>query len=140
MSRSGYTDDLDNGDLNLWRATVARAMNGKRGQAFLREMLAAMDAMPDKALISEQLVTDKGECCSMGAVCIARRLDVSNIDYEDGSDVAELLGIASSMAKEIAYENDECGPARWEGSETPQARFVRMRAWIVKAIKPVRQP
>jgi hypothetical protein len=45
MSRSGYSDDLDPLALGRWRGRVASAMRGKRGQAFLREMLAAMDAM-----------------------------------------------------------------------------------------------
>jgi hypothetical protein len=42
MSRSGYDDE---GDFGLWRGTVLAAIRGKRGQAFLREMKTAMDAM-----------------------------------------------------------------------------------------------
>lgn len=134
VSRSGYTDDLDGGDLNLWRGAVRRAMRGKRGQAFLREMLAGMDAMPEKALIAEQLVTKEGDVCAMGVVCKARGLDASLIDYEDGDSVAAVLGIAPAMAKEISYENDECGPRSWQGGETPGMRFMRMRAWVAKRL------
>ncbi len=36
MSRSGYQDDCEG--LNLYRGTVRRAIRGKRGQAFLREL------------------------------------------------------------------------------------------------------
>lgn len=54
MSRSGYVDDCEN--LELYRATVERSIKGKRGQAFLRELAAAMDAMPEKVLIAEELV------------------------------------------------------------------------------------
>ncbi len=50
MSRSGYSDDCDN--LQLWRQAVDRAISGKRGQAVLREMLASLEALPQKRLIS----------------------------------------------------------------------------------------
>lgn len=56
MSRSGYTEDCDGWDLIRWRGAVASAIRGKRGQAFLREALAALDAMPEKQLISHDLV------------------------------------------------------------------------------------
>lgn len=54
MSRSGYTDDDDDPlATGRWRAQVRSAIRGKRGQAFLRELIAALDAMPEKALITE---------------------------------------------------------------------------------------
>jgi hypothetical protein len=37
MSRSGYSDDLENWSLIRWRGAVASAIRGRRGQAFLRE-------------------------------------------------------------------------------------------------------
>ncbi len=53
MSRSGYCDDLDDPlELGRWRAQVASATRGKRGQKLLRDMLAALDAMPEKRLVS----------------------------------------------------------------------------------------
>ena len=64
MSRSGYTDDYGVEDplaMGRWRAAVNSAINGKRGQAALRETLAALDAMPAKALVGESLVTADGE-------------------------------------------------------------------------------
>ena len=55
MSRSGYSDELDRGILNLWRANVDRTLTSKRGQAFLKEMIVALDAIPDKRLIAHDL-------------------------------------------------------------------------------------
>jgi hypothetical protein len=53
MSRSGYCDDLDDPlALGRWRAQVRSATRGKRGQKLLRDMLAALDAMPEKRLVS----------------------------------------------------------------------------------------
>ena len=58
MSRSGYTDDFDDQwALIRWRGAVTSAIRGKRGQEFLREMAAAMDAMPEKSLSQKSLNT-----------------------------------------------------------------------------------
>lgn len=110
MSRSGYTDDYGDEDplaMGRWRAAVNSAINGKRGQAALRETLAALDAMPAKALVGESLVTADGEYCTLGALGAARGLDMARVDPEDWDAVAELFGIAPAMVREIVYENDE---------------------------------
>jgi hypothetical protein len=124
MSRSGYSDDCEN--LELYRASVERALKGKRGQAFLRELAAAMDAMLEKALIAGELITPEGDCCAIGTVCKARGVDVSKVNYDDPDSVARAIGVARSMAAEIEYENDE-GSRR---AETPAERWQRMRKWV----------
>jgi hypothetical protein len=140
MSRSGYTDDCDEGRLNLWRGAVASAIRGKRGQAFLREMLAAFDALPEKKLIEEDLVAlnplaaDRLEVCSLGAVGVRRGLDMTEIDPDDYKGIAKELGIPEALAREVMYQNDE-GAWRRE-AETPEARFTRMRAWVAGLVKP----
>lgn len=127
MSRSGYTDDFgDDNSCYLYRGTVTRAIRGKRGQAFLRELAAAMDAMPEKRLIAHELVTGAGEMCTIGVVCKSRGIDVSGVDVEDADRVGLLVGIARSMAAEIEYENDEAG----RHDETPEQRWTRMRKWV----------
>ncbi len=63
MSRSGYSDDLDSWALIRWRGQVASAIRGRRGQAVLRDLLAALDAMPEKALVASELETPQGEVC-----------------------------------------------------------------------------
>lgn len=161
MSRSGYSDDYGDDDplaLGRWRAAVKSAMRGKRGQAFFREALAALDAMPDKRLIAGELIVDgsqcpvgetpdlivgadelcdrrgkphpMGSCCLLGAVAKVRKIDVSNIDPEDTPTVADKFGIADAMTREIVYWNDECG----EWNETPEQRWQRMRKWVASQI------
>lgn len=125
MSRSGYSDDCDN--IELYRAAVNRALRGKRGQAFLRELATEMDAMPEKVLFAGELVNEHGECCTIGVVCKARQLDVSHLDVDDPETVARAVGIARSMAAEIEYMNDE---AYWKGGELPNERWKRMRKWV----------
>jgi hypothetical protein len=149
MSRSGYSDDYGGGALNLWRANVDRAIAGKRGQAFLREMAAALDAMPVKELVAEDIVRDSEHVCAMGAVALARKLDVSEIDESDPETVAATFGIARVLACEIAYENDEYRPLHQrseDGSwkrppdETTSERWQRMRRWVDANLRAIAPP
>lgn len=146
MSRSGYTDDYDDQwALIRWRGAVKSSIRGKRGQAFLRELLAALDAMPEKRLIGDSF-SKAGAYCTLGAIGAQRGVEMPKIDYDwQGADPAALdpedptairdaacaaLGIPDALAAEIMFENDEGG---W--SETPEARWMRMRAWVAKRIK-----
>ncbi len=110
MSRSGYTDDFGDDDplaLGRWRAAVKSAINGRRGQQALREILAALDAMPEKSLIGESLVTADGEFCTLGVLGQARGIDMRSVDPEDADEVAALFNLAPAMAREVVAENDE---------------------------------
>lgn len=138
MSRSGYSDDCDsNWELIKWRGAVASAIRGRRGQAFLREMLAALDSIPAKRLISHDLVNLQG-VCAFGAVGLSRGLEMPNVDPYDWDDgvrngMARLFGIAPALAAEIMFENDEAG-SYWR-EETPEHRWQRVRAWVEGQIK-----
>jgi hypothetical protein len=135
MSRSGYTDDFDNHwELIRWRGAVKSAIRGKRGQDFLRELIAALDALPEKKLIPNAFAED-GCVCALGAVARLRgTLDkFADIDPDDiyPEGVARDFGLAHALAAEIMYENDEGTYRR----ETPEERWERMRAWAVKNLK-----
>ena len=130
MSRSGYSDDCDDWELIMWRGAVNRAIRGKRGQAFLRELIAAMDAMPAKRLIAHDLIKD-GEVCAIGSVAVARSTNVSGLDPYNSEAIAKCMGIAESMVKEIEFINDEC----CYPLETPEHRFSRVYQWGKEHIK-----
>lgn len=140
MSRSGYSDDCEN--IGLWRGAVRRATFGKRGQTFLKELAAAMDAMPERRLIKNELVTPSGECCTIGVVCKSRGLKVHTIDIECPEHVAQAVGISMALAAEIEYLNDEYGDqwrtdenGKWfKVEETPEQRWIRMRTWVDEQI------
>lgn len=161
MSRSGYSDDCeDQWGLIRWRGAVNSAINGKRGQAFLREALAALDAMPEKRLVTDELQAD-GDFCTLGVVGAARGLQLEKIDTEDWQQLSHEFGISEALAREIMFENDQtfqdhmdkyvviCGPMRphypdWgkherrfivDNPRAPELRWNRMRAWIQKHIK-----
>jgi hypothetical protein len=131
MSRSGYSDDCDGWELIRWRGAVNSAIKGARGQKFLRELLAALDAMPEKRLIANELEAD-GSYCTLGVIAKQRGMD-TNIDPYDTETLANRLGIAEAMVKEIVFENDE-RPWNYR-TETPEQRYERMRAWVVEQIK-----
>jgi len=131
VSRACYSDDLDNWTLIRWRGAVTSAIRGKRGQAFLREMFVALDSLPDKRLIAEDLEKD-GEVCALGAVGKIRGIDMSNVDPEDWDAVAGTFGIPDALAREIMFENDE---ALWGKEATPEKRFDHMRKWVVKQLE-----
>ena len=123
MSRSGYSDDYEH--VELYRQAVHRATTGYRGQHLLRKLRAALDAMPVKRLITDAIADSAGEVCALGA------LDPTVKAYEaDG--LARHFGVARSLAAEIVYVNDE----HWGRNETPEARWVRMRAWVESQIVP----
>lgn len=126
MSRSGYIDDGDgeNWQLIMWQGAVKSAMRGKRGQAFLRELIAALDAMPVKELVADSLVNADGQYCALGVVGDARGHDMSKIDPEDSDAVAKLFGLAPAMVREIVYENDERNED-WEWAEVEITGPVR---------------
>jgi len=130
MSRSGYSEDLEPWQMIKWRGQVMSAIRGKRGQQFLRDLLAALDAMPEKILIHGDLIDSDGDVCAIGALGKARGIDMSKIDPEDPPQVAAAFDIAHQLAQEIVYENDE-----WSHGETPEQRWVRMRKWVASYIR-----
>lgn len=154
MSRSGYSDDCEG--IGLWRGAVASAIKGRRGQKLLRELAAALDAMPEKRLIAGELQAPSGEFCTLGVLGHARGIDMETMDPYDRQGVAELFDIAPAMAAEIVFENDEvndgwewkeveiCGPmrdfspfwdrrtryARLDIPNAAEARWTAMRKWV----------
>jgi len=125
MSRSGYSDDCENWSLICWRGAVNSAIKGKRGQAFLAELAHAMDEMPVKRLVADELEAD-GEFCTIGVLGAKRGVDMGVLDPGDREEVGKVFGIAPAMAAEIVFMNDE---GSWK-AETPEERWVRMRKWV----------
>jgi hypothetical protein len=167
MSRSGYTDDYGDEDplaLGRWRGAVRSSLRGKRGQTVLRELLAVLDAMPEKRLYGGNFATPEGEFCTLGVLGAARGIkmdDLGDEEYCDARDVAERFGIAHAMAAEIMHLNDEhiddetwievefCGPVRphypdWGRhtrsvrvpvKDAPERRWRYMRDWVAKNLE-----
>lgn len=133
MSRSGYSDGFCNDDplmYGRWRAQVASSTRGKRGQKLLRDLVQALDEMPVKELITHELKRADGSYCTLGVLGEKRGLDLESLDPEDYDCVGKAFDIASPLAQEIVYMNDEyC-----EG-DTPTERWTKMRKWVGSLLK-----
>jgi hypothetical protein len=162
MSRSGYTEECeDNWQTIRWRGAVKSAIRGKRGQAFLREMLAALDAMPEKRLIAgdlvfkgepeiqwdpyphediiiggDQLVKGNGEVLRVGDVCALGCLGTAramDMTDIDPHDASTVAG-AFGISEALAREIVYINDEDWYGEESPERRFQRVRTWVVNSI------
>ena len=125
MSRSDYSYENDPWEVIRWRGAVKSAIRGKRGQAFLRELIASLEGLPTKKLIANDLERD-GLVCALGSVGRARGINMTGISPYDDKRLAEVFGIASAMIREIEFENDEGGPFPRMANEQ---RYEFILAW-----------
>jgi hypothetical protein len=142
MSRSGYVycEPESTGDflrMHGYRQAVRNAINGKRGQAFFKELIEALDAMPIKELIemhddeTGDAVADGCNVCALGAIGLKRGFDV--IALSDTSDVYDFLNnldIADALRTETVFMNDEM----YDDCD-PSTRWKMIRAWAVRNLK-----
>jgi len=141
MSRSGYSEEVSEQELNLWRGAVESAIRGKRGQQCLRDLAAALDAMPTKELCVMEFEAH-GEVCALGALGRARGMDMSDL-YEGScpSKVAQRFGVAEALAAEIMFINDEFRPpVGTRGADISAARWIEVRKWVESKIAPEQKP
>lgn len=157
MNRSNYRDDFDGSQEEMWqmirwRGAVTSAIRGKRGQAFLRELADYLDAMPVRELAAETLEAE-GKFCALGVACAARGIDTKPLTdiigdpdgcgYDGdvdgyGEAVADKLGIANALAREIMFVNDDAflyhhghGPQ----DKPERIRWRAVRQWVESQIK-----
>jgi hypothetical protein len=142
-SRSGLisSNDCDHWSYIRWRGAVASAIKGKRGQAFIRELKEALEAMPAKRLIKDELINAEGEVCAVASVMKARGLDASSVHVDDYDRIAELLGVNAKLIQEIEWENDHARKfyvlpytgyayqAKTHYDESPEQRWKELHGW-----------
>lgn len=136
MSRAMYCDDLEANRLNLWRGAVERAAQGKRGQKFFQDLVASLDALPEKKLIEGELEDDEGMVCALGAVGKYRGVDMANLDFDHPEKVAKAFNIAEALAREVAFLNDDTYFYSGPGAKPEEAqRWAYMRRWAKDNMK-----
>lgn len=92
----------------------------------LREMAAALDAMPIKELIAGHLVIpESGKCCALGALLLAKGVWKPWRLKDDRDAVAAILDVDADLVSTIEDINDES-----PGPETDAQRWTRVRAWV----------
>lgn len=168
MSRELQENDMDSPE-SVWAAirwggAKKAAFNGKRGQAFLKELEAALIALPSKRLIDRDWAA-KGDVCTLGALDIHRMSERTGMNWDaarlvvqgqgvpadelelywdDQDDPAEFaqtrLGMTYTLAWEIIWENDQTYvPGSYVRGEpfpvlTPEQRYARMLKWVHRKI------
>ena len=91
MSR--FDSDSEEGmPWELWETVVSNALGGRKGQAALAELEAALVALPEPKLISGHLAAD-GAVCAVGAFIAHRRAVSEAIDLDAVID-AMSVGVA----------------------------------------------
>lgn len=129
-NRAGYEYDLENWQIIRYRGQVKSALRGKRGQKFLLDLIAALDALPQKRLIANEMVSiGGGDVCALGALGRAKGLNVWLIDPEDFEGLSNTFDIAEQLAREVMYENDDM-------YVTPEQRWENMCHWAVSNLIP----
>lgn len=137
-------DDYDENYPNqyaLYQANTERALKGKRGKAFLRELEAALLALPQKRLIEGRICL-AGEVCAMGALALKRRVETGQKIEEalqwleenapregyvgETADFMEAhFKVLSNLAVRAALMNDE-----WNRGRTPEERYEDVLKWV----------
>jgi len=154
MSRSGYDydGDCESNYYLLYPSIVRRATNGKRGQSFFKALRDALEALPEKRLVPDELQTEDGAVCALGALGRARGVELSKLDPEDVDGVAKTFGVAATLVREVTHANDDefkhygkriplYGPPTehmsWFNTEprlyipeTPEERYERVLGWV----------
>jgi len=144
MSRIDYYESDGPDTSGLWFASMRKGMRGARGQAALRELEAALLALPERRLIEDEMCDGEGVCAA-GALLLKRATDRGEdrkaaLDRIAGTwgdldagiayrPLAKELGIGATLAWAIMEVNDEdCG-----GME-PEDRYAAVLDWVRRNI------
>lgn len=148
MSRfdEGYDEDFQN-QAALYQANTRRALKGRKGQAFLKEMEEALVALPMKKLI-EGRICEAGQVCAMGAFALKRRRDAgadikAALDWLEAEDPGEgdatetalfskkHFGVMECLSFEMAWVNDDDNGVK----QADEDRYERVLKWVRSRIK-----
>lgn len=155
--RINYSDEEDfSGQFALWDANCRRSMRGRAGQRELKELEAALLALPEKRLIKDALTDDQGGVCAIACYAQHKGIDLSTFDPEDESDQ---VGIAAGMPRLVAWQvvalNDITLDTVWEVADgpiqrghgvyhggiplvrdmTPEERYEHVLTWVRERVK-----
>lgn len=145
MSRSCYSDEFGDefpGQLELYRANVARSIRSKAGQARLRELRDALLALPVKALEANTFADgtrDAPNVCALGAWALkkcdgdpqaAKQMVPREADDWDTFNAIKAHGWPRLVVLEAIYQNDE---ATYR-VVTPEQRYAHVLAWVESQI------
>lgn len=128
MSRIAYSDDEEfPGQFAMWQANCSRSLAGKQGQWALRELEAAIVALPTKRLISGAIACN-GEVCAVGALIVA-------LKTREGVARDEVLKSLERQPSEDEWD-DELDEGETEDAAV-QLGVPRLVAWSLVALNDI---
>ncbi len=139
-----------------WRIDLERALNSGRGQRLLREVEAALLALPNHELAHGYIVERKawhdddtievGNVCAVGAYAVYKAVQAGatqeqallDLDEQWGGErdeweteeLGRSLGLAKTVARHLAWLNDE----QCDGL-SPAARWTAVLTWVRNQIR-----
>ena len=155
MNRIEYTEFMQDRDLALQMGREKRVLQGKPGQAVLRELEEVLLAMRPRRLITDWLCDQEGEVCALGGLARARLLrqgvslteaemvlrpaEPTNWEWDWDTNVQDYavneLGLSRTLAWLIMEANDDPeGPSR-----TPEQRYQhvlgKVQGWLAGKVE-----
>lgn len=159
MSRIEYNDpDCVEDELRMYAfgANTERHLKGKKGQLALKELEAALLALPEKRLEYSKFVVRHGEADDVGAVCALGAVALKRC-MDSGMSRAEAI---KKLEMEVTEFDEEAGDSHWEnvqrtagymgckvnfawavieandegGRPTPEGRYKRVLEWCQQQI------
>ncbi len=132
--RISFSDDEDfPGQVDLWQGNCERSLRGKKGQRELRELHAALLALPGKRLIHGALEDESGGVCAIGAYGKRKGVDLSRFDVDTDTDQ---VGIAGGMPPLVAWKVVEMNDVEFGRHVTPEQRYLKLLAWVESKLLP----
>lgn len=144
MSRVEYNDFYDGAyTYEMQCRTLMNATSGRRGQAAVRLLVDALDALPVHRLIADY-VQRGGEVCAVGALVVQARVNAglertvalaslpagdNVLDWEVAALATEYVNIAHTLAWRMVEINDED-----TAGMTPEERWQYVRDWAVSQL------
>lgn len=123
--RIGYSEDENfPGQFALWQANCDRSLAGRKGQAVLGELKAALLALPSRRLIADQL-DDGIDCCAIGALVRHKGLSPK----ADPECAMEEVGVECGMPRLVAWMIVELNDVILQ-SRSPEERYVAVLDWV----------
>jgi hypothetical protein len=136
MTRLYYDDDCNPSEEGLRQGWLRSAIRGQRGQRFLRDLVAALDALPAPELSSGSLEDpETGCCCAFGAVRRFRGPENVRLCFHPEEEdmtpdsLAEPFGVPETLAWAVVQANEEMSSGNTERDR--RRRWAEVRAWAV---------
>jgi len=132
------------GQFDLWRANTERQILGKTGQRTLRELEAALLALPEPKLVRNAAAKD-GRVCTIGALLVLKRTATGmsyetataelQANYDPDDEYLDEIAVREGVAPElVAWRLVELNDVLLDRC-TDEERYERVLAWVRGKLK-----